>query len=147
MTTTTAIWLVAIAVFSAICGPLVMALFQQFSAAKTAKVLLASNQAVAEVASAFRQETATSLKQIHTLVNSNLTAAQHRELDASRAMLAAMREVIILKEDRGISIAHEAIDAVDRAEKRINELARELNSKQDQIEAQKNPDVPRSPPS
>lgn len=130
----TALWLGLIAIISAILGPLILALFQRITANEVARRLLRSNADVARQAKVAHAETTSALNAIHTLVNSNLTSAQHRELDASRAMLAAMREVITLKEDRGVPVAPETIDAVKRAEMRIAELARDLIHKQQQTD-------------
>lgn len=98
--------------FFVVFGPIILAHLLRNHAEKITALLQTSNA-----------ETATALSQIYTLVNSNLTAAQLRELDSSRAMLAAMREVITLKGDR--PVAGETLDTVRRVEARIDELQRE----------------------
>jgi len=96
---------------------------------KTAQLLLDSNAKVANAAAHANAETTAALGKIHTLVNSNLTEAQKRELDATRLMLASMREVVTLKEDRAIAIDPETTEAIAIAEDRIRELAGALTHK------------------
>jgi hypothetical protein len=144
---TSNIWALVIGMFSAALGsPVILGVFQARARRRdhiedrkyredTARLLLESNARVARAAAAAQAETAMTLNTIHTLVNSNLTQAQTRELDATRAMLAAMREVVTLKEDRGVPIAQSTIDAVQQVEKRIGELARDLLYKKEQTAA------------
>jgi hypothetical protein len=101
---------------------------------RTAALLLNSNAKIAKVAAGANAETAAALGKIHTLVNSNLTDAQKRELSATRVMLASMREVVTLKEDRGIPINAETDQAIQIAEDRIRELASDLVHKDTQTE-------------
>lgn len=136
----TTLWLSLIAVFSAILGPFVLAMFQRYTAAEVARRLLKSNEAVAKQARLTYEDTATALADIHALVNSNLTSAQRRELDASRAMLAAMREVITMKEDRGMPVTPETLEAINLAEKQIADLARNLAYKQEIADTERHHD-------
>jgi len=101
-------------------------------AAEAARLLLNSNKEVAQAAQLAATETMASLKAIHTLVNSNLTEAQERELAATRAMLASMREVITMKQDRDVMMSPETIEAVRMVERRITELASTLAYKKEQ---------------
>jgi hypothetical protein len=107
---------------------------RQAEVAEQAKVaaalLIESNEKIAATAAATSRATAASLNAIHTLVNSNLTEAQNRELDATRAMLAAMREVMTLKEARGAEISPATIAAIETVEKRIAILAHDLSHKE-----------------
>ena len=110
---------------------------------KTAKTLLDSNAEVADAAAHANADTAAALGKIHTLVNSNLTEAQDRELDATRLMLASMREVVELKEDRGIPVNNDTLEAIEIAEERIRDLAQLIAHKQQQ---QQLADVIKGPP-
>lgn len=79
-------------------------------------------------------KTVTALSQIHILVNSNLTEAKRRELDAVRVMLAALREVATIKETIGVPVSPQAREVMTTAELRIDELASEVAHKQDQTD-------------
>jgi hypothetical protein len=92
--------------------------------------LLESNKTIAATAANAQAGTTASLTAIHTLVNSNLTQAQNRELDATRAMLAAMREVITLKEARGAEISPTTVAAIETVEKRIAVLSHDLSHRE-----------------
>jgi len=78
------------------------------------------------------RKTQSKLDQIHTLVNSNLTESQSRELASMKGMLASMREVISLKELSGIALAEGTDEAVELVEQRVSELSRNLSHKQNQ---------------
>jgi ferritin-like metal-binding protein YciE len=128
-------WLVVIALLLLLQSPFLVIYTRRTTRKdqdRVAQTLIASNENVATQLRADHKETTAALGQIHTLVNSNLAAAQSRELDSMRGMLAAMREVVTLKQDRGIHIADETIGAVQLVEKRIAELARDLVHKQEQ---------------
>lgn len=103
-------------------------------AAEAAKLLLQSNYDVAQETHQSRVETTSRLDAIHTLVNSNMTSAMERELSATRAMLVQMREVISLKEDRGVPIMAETTVIIREVEKRIKELADDLRYKKQQTD-------------
>lgn len=59
---------------------------------------------------------------IHSLVNSNMTAALQSELDATVRELAMMKEVIELKRAMGIEPSPEVLSAITSTQTRINEL-------------------------
>lgn len=59
---------------------------------------------------------------IHTLVNSNMTAAMQAELDATVRELALMREVIALKSEHGRDPSADALAAIESTTKKIAEL-------------------------
>lgn len=98
-------------------------------AAEAAELLLAANERVARQTAKADAETQVALGAIHRLVNSNLTSAQRRELAATRAMLASMREVIDMKRDRDVAVKPETLTAIAEVERRIGELSRELTHK------------------
>lgn len=98
-------------------------------AAKVAAALIKSNSEVASITHQAATETAARLAAIHTLVNSNLTQAQERELDATRAMLGSMREVMAMRQDRDLPVSPETIDAIKMIEARITVMAGDLAHK------------------
>lgn len=99
-------------------------------AATVAEALLESNAKVAEISQQSAEEVASRLAAIHILVNSNLTKAQERELDATRAMLASMREVISMKQDRDLLISPETLEIIQQIEKQIAVMAGNLVHKE-----------------
>jgi len=98
-------------------------------AAEAARLLLEANERVAKQSAAEFAATQRQLGQIHTLVNSNLTEAQGRELEATRAMLITMQEVVDLKRKGGVEPSQEAIDAIEATRSRVNALSRDLKQK------------------
>jgi replicative DNA helicase len=104
-------------------------------AAEAARLLLAENKKVAHTAA----ETNEKLDVIHTLVNSNMTAAMQSEYDATVRELAMMREVVALKKAAGEQPSPEAVAAIDATEQKIAQLAAELSDRLKQaniVEAQ-----------
>lgn len=59
---------------------------------------------------------------IHTLVNSNMTAAMQAELDATVRQLALMREVTELKKTAGHDPSEETLAALELTRVKISEL-------------------------
>jgi len=111
-------------------------------AAVAARLLVRDNARVAELAastSAIMLERLEALQnqidRIHTLVNSNLTEAQQRELDATRTMLTMMKEVLSLKDASGIPPTVGAIALIDSVAARIAVMTRELAYKLQQTES------------
>lgn len=94
-------------------------------AAEAAELLLAANERVATTASITNDK----LDVIHTLVNSNMTAAMQSEFDATVRELAMMKEVINLKGAAGLSPTPEALSAVTSTEAKLQELAAALNDR------------------
>jgi uncharacterized protein Yka (UPF0111/DUF47 family) len=87
-------------------------------AKEAAKLLLEANEKVAERA----EVTNSKLDVIHTLVNSNMTAAMQAELDATTRELAMMKEVVRLNKVMGHEPSKEALSAIDTTLRRIDEL-------------------------
>ncbi len=87
-------------------------------AEETAKLLLAANERVASDTRA----TNSKLDVIHTLVNSNMTAALQAELDATVRELAMMNEVVELKKVAGHKPGPETLLAINSTAARISEL-------------------------
>ncbi len=94
-------------------------------AAKAAELLLAQNKVVAETATTTNEK----LDVIHTLVNSNMTAAMQAEYDATVRELAMMREVIRLNKVAGTEPSVEATAAVDATEIKVGELKATLEDR------------------
>ncbi len=69
------------------------------------------------------------LDQIHTLVNSNLTAAMESELGAHRAGLILMQEIVDLKRLSGKSPSAESLEAIKLTTAKIDELSRTLGDR------------------
>jgi hypothetical protein len=94
-------------------------------AAEAAALLLAANERVARTA----QVTNGKLDVIHTLVNSNMTAAMQSEYDATVRELAMMREVLALKQAAGGAPGAEALTAITATEVKLAELAAALEDR------------------
>jgi hypothetical protein len=98
-------------------------------AAQAARDLLGAQQEmqrrtdeVARLAAENADRADTKLNQIHTLVNSDMTAARQSELDQTRAMLVVLKRVTALAALRGEHADPEDLDAIARTEKRISSL-------------------------
>lgn len=94
-------------------------------AKRAAELLLRTNQDTRRDA----REMNVRLEQIHKLVNSELTQAQQRELDATVAMLAAIREVVAMKIERGLDPSPETLATMDQIQARIEVLGRVIAHK------------------
>lgn len=90
--------------------------------AKVAALLLSSNKKVADTAEAISALTLSKLETIHLLVNSNLTKQIQAEKNATIRELAALKEIVHLKQSQGIQPTQEALDAIDETIVRIDEL-------------------------
>ncbi len=102
-------------------------------AAKAAKLLIASNEQIAQVqretaSAAVRAtaETSAKLDQIHTLVNSNMTAAMTNELDATIRTAAMMRELIEVKRAAGLEPTADVLALVETTQAKVDELQANL---------------------
>lgn len=91
-------------------------------AAEAAKLLLANNERVAADA----EKANAKLDVIHTLVNSNMTAALQSEMDATTRELAMMREVVELKRAAGSDPTTEVLAAIEATKMKLGELAATL---------------------
>jgi hypothetical protein len=80
------------------------------------------------------KQTAAALAAIHTLVNSQLTTARAEQLDATRVMLASLRELASFKESQGVPVSPEAAEAIELAQQRVDELARAVVYKEAQTD-------------
>jgi hypothetical protein len=103
-------------------------------AAEAATLLVDSNERVAVAAREQAKVTNGKLDAIHTLVNSNMSAAMQSELDATVRDLAMMREVIALRATAGREPTAEILSAVSATEDRIAELRAVLADRAQQTE-------------
>ena len=90
-------------------------------AAVAAQLLVDSNKKVAVVAAELGKETIGKLDQIHTLVNSQMTAAMTDALDADQRTLAMMRELVDVKRKIGEEPTQQSLDAISAVEAKISE--------------------------
>jgi len=74
-------------------------------------------------------------RRIHTLVNSDMTAARQSERDQAQAMITVLRKVITLAEERGLVPEESDIDALQAAEQRVVDLDRILADRMHQMRA------------
>jgi len=81
-------------------------------AAEAARLLLDANERVARQSAASASETQSQLKQIHTLVNSNLTQEMEARLVALDAQLVLTQEVMRLNSVAGVVTPEAAKDAL-----------------------------------
>lgn len=73
-----------------------------------------------------QKQTNSKLDAIHTLVNSNMTAAMQSEFDAVARELAMMREVVELKRASGMEPTETALAAIDTTAEKLRDLAAAL---------------------
>jgi hypothetical protein len=108
-------------------------------AAEAARLLLESNKRVAATAVITNGK----LDVIHTLVNSNMTAAMQAELDRTQEVLVMLREVIALNEAAGRAASPETLARIDATERKVGELVAALNDRltQTRIAQQQHPEL------
>jgi len=82
----------------------------------------ARQDAVAAAAKIVATNTASQLRQIHTLVNSDMTAARQGELDQTRLSLILLRKIVAMGAIAGRSATVDELAAIEETEKRITEL-------------------------
>lgn len=92
---------------------------------EAAQLLLVNNRAVAAQSRAAN----TKLDVIHTLVNSNMTAALQGELDAARAQLVTLRELIGLRVAQGQEPNDDTRSALATLEDKVGRLAANLRDR------------------
>lgn len=99
-------------------------------AEETASLLLESNERVAKSALLTNGK----LDQIHTLVNSNMTAAMTAVLDAREISLQLMKEVSALKAAAGRPPSKSSISAINQAQKKVSKIKADLAHRLKQTE-------------
>lgn len=103
-------------------------------AAEAARLLVESNEAVAEIARETNTRLDSKLDIIHTLVNSNMTAAMQSEMDSTIRELAGLKEIVRLNKLAGSAPSEEALAAILSTEAKIVELQTNLNDRRSQAE-------------
>ena len=83
---------------------------------------IARTDEVARLAAAAAAATDSQLRQIHTLVNSDMTAARQSELDQTRITLIMLRKVVALHEAAGRAPTADDLAAIETTEGRVREL-------------------------
>lgn len=91
-------------------------------AAVTQQANIRRTDEVARVAAAAAAEQRSQLKQIHTLVNSDMTAARQGELDQTRATLVMLKKIVAMDARDGRPPQAEDVAAIGATESRIKEL-------------------------
>ena len=97
--------------------------------AEAARLLVESNARVAAQAQRTDERTNGQLKQIHTLVNNNLTTAIAEAYDSKIALLAGLKEVVALKTALGQPVSHESLAVIATTESKIAELGVQLSDR------------------
>jgi hypothetical protein len=107
-----------------VLGALAMTWYQAHAYRKIATKVLDSNVGLATQAAKAQAQNTRALQSIHTLVNSNLSAAQKRELDATRRDLSSLQEIVSLKESQGLSVSKESRLIIEEVKMRVQEMTR-----------------------
>lgn len=113
---------VVVAIFASITAPLILA-------ARTERMHREDREANWARQDELAAKTNGKLDVIHTLVNSQLTAAMQSELDAIVRELAMMLEVIELKKAAGFEPTPDALAALAAAQAKIAELTAALEDR------------------
>lgn len=125
---------VVIAAVIACAGPLLLDWRTGKRRTAERKEDFARQDAVALAAKSANVETQSQLRQIHTLVNSDMTAARQGELDQTRVSLILLRKLATVAEHAGREATEEERAAIDATEKRIKELEAILADRLAQME-------------
>jgi hypothetical protein len=91
-------------------------------AEEAARLLVESNKEIADKVEKASKNTDSQLRQIHTLVNSDMTAARMDQRDQTRLTLLATKKIIQLDRDAGRVPSPEDMDAIATAETQIRKL-------------------------
>lgn len=98
-------------------------------AAKAAQDLIDSNKKIAEVAEENATKTFEQLNQIHTLVNSNMTAAMEDALASKLAHLVALEQVLVMQRETDEPVSETLREIQDTKE----DIARRRAELQDRL--------------
>jgi hypothetical protein len=101
-------------------------------AAKTAAdaAALAANKSQTQL-----ESIAVQTKRIHTLVNSDMTAARQEELDQAESLIVALRRVIQLSADKGSQPEPSDVAQLERTSQRRDQLEQILADRMQQFKA------------
>jgi len=102
---------------------------RQDKVAREAAAAVAAAQAAAVAAQAQAREASGKLddlsaqtQRIHTLVNSDMTAARQEELDQAESLIVVLQRVIQLARDKGVMPDPADVDALTRTQRRRDQL-------------------------
>jgi hypothetical protein len=73
------------------------------------------------------------LKEIHTLVNSDMTSARQSELDQTRLTLVMLRKIVRLIENSGAKVGEEDLKLISETEIKIKDLELILADRMEQM--------------
>lgn len=132
-----AVWVALIVAVSGLLGQWLLKWQDYRRQDEVARKLLIANERVANSTLLTNNK----LDVIHTLVNSNMTAAMQSELDATVRELAMMREVIGLNRNAGREPTELTLAAINVTEDRVNELKAQLQTRLEQTTIDPNKDV------
>jgi hypothetical protein len=134
---------------AAVVGPLLLSLLnnrqamarerravdrQDEVAARVAEAAIKADQ-VARVAATVAADTKKQLDQIHTLVNSDMTAARQAELDQTRRALAVLMRLVDKDRAMGNAPSISDFEEIGRNQTRINDLEKILADRLAQLKA------------
>jgi hypothetical protein len=105
-------------------------------AAEAARLLVANNiriEAAEKEQMAKLVQIDLQAKRIHTLVNSDMTAARQSELDQTRAIVTVLKRVIAMDESRHIEPDEKDVLALAAAERRVSDLEAILADRMNQM--------------
>ncbi len=130
------VWIALIVGVVSMASPLLLAMVTNINANKNKRIDWAREDAVAARAAKVaitlqdsNDKTNTKLDVIHTLVNSNMTAAMQAEHDATVRELAMMREVAALHQNAGQRPSVDTLAAIKSTEDKIAELQAALKDR------------------
>jgi len=110
-------------------------------AEKAAAQLLAANEEIATHLAETNGQTQDRLdgldagiERVHTLVNSDKTAAMQRDLDSAKEKLVLLGEIADLKHAAGLAPKPETLGEIESTERRITELQAELDDRHRQAD-------------
>jgi hypothetical protein len=83
---------------------------------------IARTNEVARLAAETARNQTAKLDQIHTLVNSDMTAARQSELDQHKAMLVVLQRVVSMAYAKGTDPDPADVQAIEQTRRRIDEL-------------------------
>lgn len=92
---------------------------------KVASLLINSNAKMVDTAQRHEDK----LDQIHTLVNSNMTAQMQKELDSALSNLVLLDEIVELRHEAGKEAKAETLTAIEKTKARISVLQIELKDR------------------
>lgn len=118
--------LILVAIFSSVTAPLYLAHRTEKMHREDLRIQYAREDEVARLAAGSILSQNAQLERIHTLVNSDMTAARQSERDQTMAMTAVLRRVISLAQSRGQAPDVQDVEALQAAEKRVFDLDRIL---------------------